>query len=48
MQQRFVDKGVWIRPFRNLVYIMPPYVINTEELGQVTNAIIEVIKEEKE
>ncbi|MEN8216916.1 MAG: adenosylmethionine--8-amino-7-oxononanoate transaminase [Pseudomonadota bacterium] len=46
MQQRFVDKGVWVRPFKNLVYIMPPYVINEEELGQVTNAIIEVIKEE--
>lgn len=48
MQQRFVDKGVWIRPFKNLVYIMPPYVINTEELSKVTNAIIEVIKEEEE
>ncbi len=43
MQQRFVEKGVWVRPFRNLVYIMPPYIINEEELAQVTNAIIEVI-----
>jgi len=46
MQARFVDKGVWVRPFRNLVYIMPPYIINAAELTQITNAIIEVIKEE--
>jgi adenosylmethionine-8-amino-7-oxononanoate aminotransferase len=44
MQQAFVDKGVWIRPFRNLIYIMPPYIITPQQLSQLTQAIFEVIK----
>jgi adenosylmethionine-8-amino-7-oxononanoate aminotransferase len=44
MQQAFVDKGVWIRPFRNLIYIMPPYIITSQQLSQLTQAIFEVIK----
>ena len=43
VQQKFVKLGVWIRPFRNLIYIMPPYIITPAELTQVTNAIIEVV-----
>ncbi len=44
VQQKFVKLGVWIRPFRNLIYIMPPYIITPAELTKVTDAIIEVIK----
>ena len=43
----FVDRGVWIRPFGRLVYLMPPYIINAEDLNQLTSAIFEVIKELK-
>lgn len=46
MQERFVKRGVWIRPFGNLVYTMPPYIINDKDLGQVTNAMVKVIEEE--
>ncbi len=35
----FVDKGVWIRPSGKLVYVMPPYIISSEELGQIAAAI---------
>ena len=28
----FVNHGVWIRPFNNLVYIMPPYISSTEDI----------------
>ncbi len=38
-----VDQGVWIRPFRNLVYIMPPYIISPEDLTLLTDAIGKVI-----
>ena len=35
----FADKGVWIRPFGKLVYVMPPYIISSEKLGQIGAAI---------
>jgi adenosylmethionine-8-amino-7-oxononanoate aminotransferase len=36
-------RGVWVRPFRDLVYTMPPYVTSTEDLGQVTTAMVEAV-----
>ncbi len=44
--RRFVDKGVWIRPFGKLVYIMPPYVINDEELNSLLSVMTEAVAEE--
>lgn len=44
LQQEFVDLGVWIRPFSNLIYIMPPYVISKEQLSQLTSAMKQVAK----
>lgn len=37
--QLFVDRGVWVRPFGRLVYVMPPYVISDDELTTITDAI---------
>ncbi len=39
MQRIFVDAGVWIRPFNDLIYLMPPYVIDGDDLGRLTRAI---------
>jgi adenosylmethionine-8-amino-7-oxononanoate aminotransferase len=39
VQRRFVDAGVWIRPFGNLVYLMPPYLMGSEDLSKLTGAI---------
>jgi adenosylmethionine-8-amino-7-oxononanoate aminotransferase len=44
IQNDFVKAGVWIRPFRNLVYIMPPYVITPVQLDLLTTAIYTVLK----
>ncbi|MDP2078676.1 MAG: adenosylmethionine--8-amino-7-oxononanoate transaminase [Sulfuricurvum sp.] len=44
MTPAFIREGVWIRPFLNLVYIMPPFVITKEELTHLTTAIFNVIK----
>jgi adenosylmethionine-8-amino-7-oxononanoate aminotransferase len=45
IQKRFVDKGVWIRPFGKLVYTMPPYIISDKDLGTLTSAMVDVVKE---
>ncbi len=40
LQQFFVQQGVWIRPFGRLLYIMPPYIIEPDELSQLTRCLI--------
>ena len=39
-QQRFVDNGVWVRPFGKLVYTMPPYIMSNDDLAILTAAMI--------
>lgn len=39
LQREFVQAGVWIRPFNDLIYVMPPYVIDPNDLSVVTSAI---------
>ncbi len=43
LQEALVEAGVWVRPFRNLVYVMPPYVIRDAELDVLTSAITQVL-----
>ena len=45
IQRHTVERGVWIRPFSNLVYIMPPYIIRPDQLSRVTQAMISAIAE---
>ena len=42
--KEFVKRGVWIRPFMNLIYIMPPYITKEEELQKLIDAIYETIE----
>ncbi|MEA2141181.1 MAG: adenosylmethionine---8-amino-7-oxononanoate aminotransferase, partial [Solirubrobacteraceae bacterium] len=36
-----VQRGVWLRPFRDLIYAMPPYVIEQDDLARVSAAIVD-------
>ena len=44
-QPLFTKRGVWLRPFGKLVYLMPPFVINKNELSQLSSAVFEVLQE---
>ncbi|MFZ2547145.1 MAG: adenosylmethionine--8-amino-7-oxononanoate transaminase [Candidatus Microthrix subdominans] len=37
-----IDAGVWLRPFRNLIYAMPPYICTDEEVGAICTAMLAV------
>jgi adenosylmethionine-8-amino-7-oxononanoate aminotransferase len=43
IQPMFVDAGVWVRPFGKLVYLMPPYIINDDDLITLTAAVYQVL-----
>jgi adenosylmethionine---8-amino-7-oxononanoate aminotransferase len=44
VQPQFVEKGVWLRPFGRLIYTMPPYIIQPDELRAITSAIYEIVE----
>lgn len=41
---KFVDAGVWVRPFGKLVYLMPPYIIENNDLLHLTNSVYNVLR----
>ena len=43
MQDFFVRRGVWIRPFNRLVYVMPPYVSPREDVERLCAAMHDVL-----
>jgi adenosylmethionine-8-amino-7-oxononanoate aminotransferase len=40
-----LDAGVWVRPFRDLVYTMPPYVCSADDLAAITSAVVGAVKQ---
>jgi adenosylmethionine-8-amino-7-oxononanoate aminotransferase len=44
IQPAFVEQGVWVRPFGKLVYLMPPFIIDDDDLHSLCTAVTEVIR----
>ncbi|MCT8089852.1 adenosylmethionine--8-amino-7-oxononanoate transaminase [Acinetobacter sp. C_4_1] len=44
LQQQFVKRGIWIRPFGKLVYVMPPYVITEQQLNTLLEQLVNVVE----
>ena len=44
LQDFFVERGVWVRPFNRNVYLMPPYCIGPEDLRRLTDAIVDAVR----
>jgi adenosylmethionine-8-amino-7-oxononanoate aminotransferase len=43
LKPEFVKRGVWVRPFRDIVYLTPPLVIGEDDLSTLTHAIRDVL-----
>ena len=43
LREAFLKRGVWLRPFHDVIYLMPPLVISAEELKILTDAVVEVV-----
>ncbi|MFH7764704.1 adenosylmethionine--8-amino-7-oxononanoate transaminase [Acinetobacter sp. BSP-28] len=48
LQQQFVQRGIWIRPFGKLVYVMPPYVISEQQLNTLLEQLVSVVEQMQE
>lgn len=44
LRERFVEQGVWIRPFGDVVYLAPPFVTAPEDLSLLSTAIYRVLR----
>jgi adenosylmethionine-8-amino-7-oxononanoate aminotransferase len=45
IQTSFVEQGVWVRPFGRLVYVMPPYITEDQDLAFLTKSLVKVVAE---
>ena len=44
LQRAFIERGVWVRPFGNIVYLTPAFTITRDELASLTSTICAVLR----
>jgi adenosylmethionine-8-amino-7-oxononanoate aminotransferase len=47
LKRRYVEEGVWIRPFRNIVYLTPALTISEDDLEKLTRTVVKVVGTKK-
>ncbi|WP_336322404.1 adenosylmethionine--8-amino-7-oxononanoate transaminase [Streptomyces lavendofoliae] len=40
-----VREGVWLRPFRDLVYVMPPYITGDDDVARICRGVVAAARE---
>lgn len=45
LKTQFIDRGVFIRPLGDVIYLTPAFTISEDELSQLTDAVIDVTRE---
>ena len=45
VQNLLPESGVWLRPFGKLIYTMPPYIIQNNEIDKITSVMIDIVEE---
>ena len=43
LMEQFVKAGIWLRPFGNVIYTMPPFTVTTEEVSAITASIQDIL-----
>jgi adenosylmethionine-8-amino-7-oxononanoate aminotransferase len=43
LKRAFLDRGVWVRPFGDIVYLTPAFIVGDDALARLTGAIVEVV-----
>ncbi len=43
LKAAFVEAGLWLRPFGNVIYTMPPFISSRQDLDRITSAISEIL-----
>jgi adenosylmethionine-8-amino-7-oxononanoate aminotransferase len=44
LRARFVEKGCWIKPFGDVIYLTPPFVIEQNDLSKLTRTIVDEVR----
>ena len=45
IQKKFVEQGLWVRPFGKLVYLMPPFIMTDTQIEQLMRGVFGVLSE---
>lgn len=48
LRKEFAGEGIWLRPFSNVVYVMPPLVIEEKDLIKITDAVFKLLNANSE